>query len=291
MQTSTNAQTQTHSTKTYAIVDMSGLIYTKAHAYRNAPAPVEASVTSILQYLNRPPFYANRIICVFDGPNGKDRRKAIYPEYKAQRKESDLKETVTEVAKRTREILQHSPYIVVYENGMEADDAIAAIAEKIKGNVLVISGDRDLYQLTSPRTDVITFKGDLLRYACTPEQFLMMKILTGDPSDNIKGIAGVGPKNAEKIVTHYETYADLYDYAFTSDGLGKNSREETVEILERNNILMRLTPPILLSEQEKSDILESIAHQWGRRAWDVVSACEVSHLTPEEIRTMELLKK
>lgn len=291
MQTTTNTQTQPQNTKTYAIIDMSGLIYLKAHAYRNSEAPVEASVTSILQYLNRPPFYANRIICVFDGPNGKDRRKAIYPEYKAQRKESDLKETVVEVAKRTREILQHSPYIVIYENGMEADDAVAVICEKIKGNVIVVSGDRDLYQLTNTKTDVITFKGDLLRYACTPEQFLMMKILTGDPSDNIKGISGVGPKNAEKIAIHYDTFTDLFDYVYTADGLGKNSREETIEILERNNILMRLTPPILLSEEEKDGIIQSVAHQWDRRAWDVVSACEVSHLTPEEIRTMELLKK
>ncbi|MGJ7912796.1 DNA polymerase I [Neobacillus sp. LXY-1] len=108
----------------------------------------------------------------------------------------------------------------------EADDIIgtlSAIAEKEDFEIKVISGDKDLTQLSSEKTTVgITRKGItdieqytpmhvMEKYGLTPEQIIDMKGLMGDQSDNIPGVPGVGEKTAIKLLKEFSTLENLYE--------------------------------------------------------------------------------
>jgi DNA polymerase-1 len=107
--------------------------------------------------------------------------------------------------------------IKVFEKrGTEADDIIASLAtqylkEHKKGKIFIASSDSDFYQLLSKNIYLIHFgkKGlntiftpDSLheKYTITPKQYILFKCLTGDTADNIKGISGIGPIRASKII-------------------------------------------------------------------------------------------
>ena len=113
--------------------------------------------------------------------------------------------------------------------GYEADDLIGTISRKAEEqglDVRVISGDRDLLQLASDRTMIRIpktkksgtevedyFAKDVQeRYLVTPEEFVQVKALMGDASDNIPGIPGVGEKTATKIIAQYHSIDNAHDH-------------------------------------------------------------------------------
>jgi DNA polymerase I len=123
----------------------------------------------------------------------------------------------------------------------EADDIIGTLsltAEKEGYEVKVISGDKDLTQLSSERTTVgITRKGItdieeytpehvMEKYGLTPEQIIDMKGLMGDPSDNIPGVPGVGEKTAIKLLKEYSTLENLLE---SIDKVTGNKLKEKLE--------------------------------------------------------------
>ena len=123
----------------------------------------------------------------------------------------------------------------------EADDIIGTLslrAEKEGFEVKVISGDKDLTQLTSPHTTVgITRKGItdieeytpehvMEKYGLTPEQIIDMKGLMGDQSDNIPGVPGVGEKTAIKLLKEFSTVEGLLESLEQVNGKLKQKLEE-----------------------------------------------------------------
>ena len=113
--------------------------------------------------------------------------------------------------------------------GYEADDLIGTISRKAEEqdlDVRIISGDRDLLQLASDRTMVripktkksgtevedYYAKDVQERYLVTPEEFIQVKALMGDASDNIPGIPGVGEKTATKIIAQYHSIDNAHDH-------------------------------------------------------------------------------
>ncbi|MBP3873170.1 MAG: DNA polymerase I [Lachnospiraceae bacterium] len=113
--------------------------------------------------------------------------------------------------------------------GYEADDLIGTASKRAEENgldVRVISGDRDLLQLASDRTQIRIpktkkggtevenyFASDVLeKYQVTPEEFIHVKALMGDASDNIPGIPGVGEKTAVKIISEYHSIENAHEH-------------------------------------------------------------------------------
>jgi DNA polymerase-1 len=98
----------------------------------------------------------------------------------------------------------------IEESGYEADDMIAGYATRAKGKVIIVSTDSDFFQIVDENIAVLRYYGKKSvtydentiekRYGIRPAKFLEFKALTGDKSDNIKGIRGVGPKTALKIL-------------------------------------------------------------------------------------------
>ena len=111
--------------------------------------------------------------------------------------------------------------------GFESDDLIGTLArhgEAKHFDVRIISGDLDFLQLVSDHIKLIKLDGKIeqsiqygpaethARYGISPEQMIDFKAIVGDSSDNYRGIPGVGPKTAEKLLQRYETLDEIYSH-------------------------------------------------------------------------------
>ncbi|MEU6081883.1 DNA polymerase I [Streptomyces sp. NPDC047108] len=146
--------------------------------------------------------------------------------------------------------------------GFEADDVIATLAtqaEALGWDVLIITGDRDAFQLVSDHVTVLyPTKGvsELTRYTpekleekygLTPEQYPDYAALRGDSSDNLPGIPGVGEKTAAKWIRQFGSFQELVDRVDEVKGkVGDNLREH-LESVKRNRRLTQLVRDVELS--------------------------------------------
>ncbi len=164
-------------------------------------------------------------------------RKEMYPEYKATRTKQpdDLYAQIPLV----RELIEAlgTPFIEV-EN-YEADDIIGTLAEQSKTTeTIIVTGDRDELQLVGESTFVHLNNpatGEVIRYdlakmlekyGLTPQEFIDLKALKGDSSDNIPGVAGVGEKTAVTLIQKYGSLQGVYDHIDEIPGkLGERLRD------------------------------------------------------------------
>ena len=151
-------------------------------------------------------------------------RHLMYPEYKGTRKhtEPELLEQFPVIKK----LISAMGIRILEQEGLEADDLLGSMAkraEKEGYTVTILSGDRDLLQLATEKICIRipkTSKGKTTvydyhakeveeEYGVNPAGYLEMKGLMGDSSDNIPGVAGVGPKTAEKLIREFHTVDNL----------------------------------------------------------------------------------
>jgi len=186
-------------------------------------------------------------------------RTEAYAEYKAGRAETptDFKGQVSLV----REVLDALRVPIVTAEGFEADDVIATLATQAAAedmDVLVVTGDRDAFQLVSERVTVLyNARGvsDMRRmtpdsvqdkYGLSPEQYPEFAALRGDPSDNLPGIPGLGEKTATKLIQQYGDVASLIDHVDEVKGkVGDNLRAAASSVL-RNRSLTELVRDVPL---------------------------------------------
>lgn len=166
-------------------------------------------------------------------------RSQEFPEYKANRSKTpdEFKGQVELIGELLDAMHAHRFAI----DGFEADDVIATLATQAEAagfEVLIVTGDRDSFQLISEHTTVLyPTKGvsELTRftpekvqekYGLTPAQYPDFAALRGDPSDNLPGIPGVGEKTAAKWINQFGSFADLVERADEVKGkVGENLRE------------------------------------------------------------------
>lgn len=192
-------------------------------------------------------------ICVAFDVSRESFRTKEYPDYKGNRGE-----TPEEFIGQTEllvEALAAMRITSVSRDGYEADDLIASLASKGEQagmNVLIVSGDRDTFQLISDQTKILyPIKGvmNLARmddkavfekYGVTAKQYQDLAALVGETSDNLPGIPGVGPKTAAKWL---QTYGDLESILKSADQItgkvGESLREKR-ELAVRNRRLNNL---------------------------------------------------
>lgn len=163
------------------------------------------------------------VVCAFDR-KAPTFRHLEYDAYKAGRKRMP-EELVTQFP-ILKEILGYMAVDIMEIDGFEADDLIGTLsklAEEDGDEVYVLSGDKDTLQLASEKTKVvITKKGVSVvetydekkfieEFEITPTQFIDVKGLMGDPSDNIKGVPGIGEKTAFKLIKEYGSIENLLE--------------------------------------------------------------------------------
>lgn len=154
-------------------------------------------------------------------------RHQFSEEYKGNRK--GMPEELRAQIPLLKQVLGAMHIQIISKEGFEADDVLGTLAkagEKNGMNVTVVSGDRDLFQITSeqieikiPRTkktgtEIESFyaKDVIETYGVTPTEFIDVKGLMGDPSDNIKGVPGIGEKTAVKLIKEYGSIENLLEH-------------------------------------------------------------------------------
>lgn len=151
------------------------------------------------------------VIPVYD--SGGNWRKKESETYKANRQPSDIAHRA-DMNLLIQDVLPALGFTPIGSQGYEADDVIATIARNSPayGEIYILTCDKDLLQLVNPRVKVILFssskkielvdeEGVVRIFGVQPSEVKYFKALAGDSSDNVSGIAGVGPKTAVKIIT------------------------------------------------------------------------------------------
>jgi len=190
-------------------------------------------------------FESNNIVWVFDGGISPTRREMM-PEYKTGRGTVDGLFS-TQVKHANKAIKALGGKILRY-TGVEADDIIAIIAKSSKEDTIIVSSDKDFLQLIDENISVFNpIKNELTTKQNMEEwldgepvsRYLEVKSMTGDPSDSIPGIRGIGLKTAIKSLKHFEDFDSLPSNDL-SGRLSVLNENECIEILHRNYALMRL---------------------------------------------------
>ena len=152
-------------------------------------------------------------------------RHEMYADYKGTRK--PMAQELREQVPLMKEMLLAMGVPVIEKAGYEADDLLGTIAKRAEAqgiDVSIVSGDRDLLQLVSERIQVRipkTKKGGTEvedyfaaqvqeKYQVTPQEFIDVKALMGDTSDNVPGVPGIGEKTAVKIIAQYGSIENAY---------------------------------------------------------------------------------
>ncbi|MYT70445.1 MULTISPECIES: DNA polymerase I [unclassified Streptomyces] len=186
-------------------------------------------------------------------------RSEEFTEYKANRSKTpdEFKGQVELIG----ELLDamHTPRFAV--DGFEADDIIATLATQAEAagfEVLIVTGDRDSFQLVSENVTVLyPTKGvsELTRftpekveekYGLTPSQYPDFAALRGDPSDNLPGIPGVGEKTAAKWINQFGSFAELVERAEEVKGKAGQNFRDHIEAVKLNRRLTEMVRDVEL---------------------------------------------
>lgn len=192
-------------------------------------------------------------ICVAFDVSRESFRNIEYPEYKGTRGETPPEFLgQTEILERVLALMNIK---TVSREGFEADDLLASLAKQGEDSghqVLVVSGDRDTFQLISQDTTILyPVKGVLnlarmddaavlAKYAVHSWQYPDLAALVGETSDNLSGIPGVGPKTAAKWLAEYGDLESVLNSADKIPGKVGESLREHIEKARRNRRLNRL---------------------------------------------------
>lgn len=163
------------------------------------------------------------IVVAFDEKEKTFRHKE-FAKYQAQRPPTH--DDLSSQFPKARDFFRAANVSVYSKPGYEADDVIATIAAKSDKEVVVVTGDRDLLQLVNDKNNVKLYmpvvgltnaklyseKDAKERIGVPPNLIPDYKALVGDPSDNYPGVAGIGPKTAEKLLEKYGSIDKIYTH-------------------------------------------------------------------------------
>lgn len=228
-----------------------------------------------------------RVVIVFDGKGGSNRRKSMYKGYKEGRTGltkinrlagyedlEDQQESMRKQFTRLIQYLQVLPISLTYIDYVEADDIIAYLANHyFKKEVTIISSDKDFLQLVNDRIQVWAptkkkmYDEALVMedYGVKPQNLVFYRCLEGDKSDNIEGVRGVGPKtilNKMQFLNEDVLTLDGFMEKVNSECDEKLSQKLTknVTTIELNYKLMQLKDPDI-SSSIKSNVREIMDNQ------------------------------
>lgn len=216
-------------TKTIAVIDGNSLMHRAYHAVpptMTAPdgTPTNAAfgfLSMVMKFVEDT--HPDALICAFDKGRPAFRMEAL-EQYKAQRPpmDDDLRVQFPVIEK----LLESMNVPVVSLKGWEGDDILGTIAardEELGYKTLLVTGDKDAYQLASELTSIVTTKRGITdvvvygpeeveeRYGVRPAQFTDFLGLKGDKADNIPGVPGIGDKKAAAMLQAYGDLEGIYD--------------------------------------------------------------------------------
>ena len=259
--------------RTFAVLDGNSLMHRAFHAVPpTMNAPDGRPTNAIFGFLNMflkmiDAFNPDGVVVAFD--KGKPRvRMEMLPQYKAQRPpmDPDLHAQFPMI----KELLAALNVPILQSEGWEGDDILGTLArlgEQAGCDMLLVTGDRDMYQLVTEHVNVVsTRKGlsdvaimtpesvDDLYHGITPALVPDFYGLKGDTSDNIPGVPGIGPKKASALIAQYGSLDDVIAHADEVKGkMGENLRAHIDDaLLSRKVATIRTDAPVELDFEATS---------------------------------------
>ena len=259
--------------RTFAVIDGNSLMHRAFHAVPpTMNAPDGRPTNAIFGFLNMflkmiDAFNPDGVVVAFD--KGKPRvRMEMLPQYKAQRPpmDPDLHAQFPMI----KELLAALNVPILQSEGWEGDDILGTMArlgEEAGCDMLLVTGDRDMYQLVTEHVNVVsTRKGlsdvaimtpesvDDLYHGITPSLVPDFYGLKGDTSDNIPGVPGIGPKKASALIAQYGSLDEVIAHADEVKGkMGENLRAHIDDaLLSRKVATIRTDAPVELDFDETS---------------------------------------
>lgn len=259
--------------RTFAVIDGNSLMHRAFHAVPSTMnAPDGRPTNAIFGFLNMflkmiDAFNPDGVVVAFD--KGKPRvRMEMLPQYKAQRPpmDPDLHAQFPMI----KELLAALNVPILQSEGWEGDDILGTMArlgEQAGCDMLLVTGDRDMYQLVTEHVNVVsTRKGlsdvaimtpesvDDLYHGITPALVPDFYGLKGDTSDNIPGVPGIGPKKASALIAQYGSLDEVIAHADEVKGkMGENLRAHIDDaLLSRKVATIRTDAPVELDFEATS---------------------------------------
>ena len=259
--------------RTFAVIDGNSLMHRAFHAVPpTMNAPDGRPTNAIFGFLNMflkmiDAFNPDGVVVAFD--KGKPRvRMEMLPQYKAQRPpmDPDLHAQFPMI----KELLTALNVPILQSEGWEGDDILGTMArlgEEAGCDMLLVTGDRDMYQLVTEHVNVVsTRKGlsdvaimtpesvDDLYHGITPALVPDFYGLKGDTSDNIPGVPGIGPKKASALIAQYGSLDEVISHADEVKGkMGENLRAHIDDaLLSRKVATIRTDAPVELDFEATS---------------------------------------
>ena len=252
------------------LIDGNAILHRAFHALPPLTAPdgsvvnvVYGFVSILIKIFNdlRPTHMA----VAFDRPEPTFRKK-LYKDYQAKRPEMDR--TLVSQIPKVQDVVRAFGIPIYDKAGFEADDVIGTMCRQITGEIIIVTGDKDILQLVDDKRGVKVFmptkglsEGKLYgeaevveRLGVTPKQIPELKALMGDSSDNYPGVAGIGPKTAVDLITRYGNIDALYK----SDGLTEKllkGRENA--FLSKDLATIRTDVPVVMKTLEPLETLDT----------------------------------
>lgn len=176
---------------------------------------IYGTLNMMLRFIEK--YKPTHILVCYDAQTAKSVRKDIYPEYKANRTNVNSVSAEEKVIRRFFELMSIP---TVELEGYEADDLIGTATEKLAPvmDVVIVTGDKDLLQLIRPGVQVHDSMKNVWygpteatqKFGVRPDQISDYLAICGDAVDNIPGVAGIGPKGAEKLLKSFNTVEEIY---------------------------------------------------------------------------------
>jgi len=225
-------------------------------------------------------FKPTRCIIVFDGKGGSQRRRKVYPQYKANRKPpirlNRAYDMTTEEQDRENmkwqlvtliQMLECLPVTIFALDNVEADDVIAYLSQIVTqegGDSIIYSTDKDFFQLAASNVKIYnpvkkkTFSEDVILedYGIHPKHFHFFRALDGDKSDNIDGIKGVGEASVRKYIPEITDPTSVISVDMLAQKYANQKKVPKIiqsilnnrDVVERNLHLMNLHEGIMSND-------------------------------------------
>ncbi len=291
--------------QTLLLIDGNAIMHRAYHAlppFKSADGTPTNVVYGYLSMLNKvvTDFKPDYLISCFDTPK-KTFRNRLFKEYQSQRPKID-DDFIVQIP-LVKQALDTAGINQIEKDGYEADDLIGTITKIFETNkfrVVILTGDKDIFQLI---TDDVFVAAPQLGLAnikifdksevekkldVSPNQIVEYKALVGDPSDNYPGASGIGPKTASKLIHQFGTVDNIYK------NLEKVESEKVKEILEKekNNVYVsKKLAEIMTDVDINLDIKKLKFKGFNKKLIDFLTQYQMNTLTKRIFSVKEVEKK
>jgi len=251
---------QTLHEKTVFVLDTHGILHQLFHALPEMSSPQGEPVGAVFGFArdlitllvqHRPDY----LFCAYDLPGGTFRNE-IYPKYKDHRKE--MPDSLPQQIALSRDLLEAFSLPVLALQGFEADDVLATVAHQVEqagGKCVLVTSDKDCRQLLTDRVTLFNLRkqqfytaNELLDdWGILPNQVVDFQALCGDSTDNVPGVALIGPKIATELLQKFGTLENVLDHANEISGTKRKQNlleGREIAMLSRQLVELRKDVPL-----------------------------------------------